>query len=446
MFKKIRFTTEYLFYYLKKNLLFIFLGLAFGSAAFLERNYLIVIYQRLQTRQQSYGIEGLYHSDNLSSSISKLISFGLTEISDNDRIINSPLVQNLDIRNNNLEYQFTINTNYIWQNGKKLVSSDIVYPYSGIEFSYPDPSHLVIKLNNSFSPILSLFAQPLFLKNSLIGLGDYRVTSSILQEGYLKYLYLQNIKTGTKLVYKFYPSEKDLINAFKLGEVDNISLSSIPSDFKSWAGITITQQIDTSKYSAIFLNTEKISQKPLRQALAYATPKTNEKNQRCLSPISPNSWAYTPGVKEYSYNPTRSKELFDIKSLGSIRLLVADRKLINQAEIIKQAWEKILGIQVEVLSSTNQSVNLTDYDAILAYGSIPVDPDQFSFWHSTQSQQNNITHLNNPRIDKLLEEGRNTFDIIERNRIYQDFQRYLLEESPAIFLEFPVTYTINRVK
>lgn len=446
MFKKIRFTAEYLFYYLKKNLLFIFLGLAFGSVAFLERNYLIVIYQRLQTRQQSYGIEGLYHSDNLPSNISKLISFGLTEISDNDRVINSPLVQNLDIRNNNLEYQFTINTNYTWQNGKKLVSSDIAYSYSGIEFSYPDPSHLVIKLNSSFSPVLSLFTQPLFLKNSLIGLGDYRVTSSTLQEGYLKSLYLQNTQTSAKLVYKFYPSEKDLINAFKLGEVDNISLSSIPSDFKSWSGITITQQIDTSKYSAIFLNTEKISQKPLRQALAYATPKTDKKNQRCLSPISPNSWAYTPGIKEYNFNPTRSKELFDIKSLGSIKLLVADRKLINQAEIIKQSWEKVLGIQVEVLSSTNQSVNLTDYDAILAYGSIPIDPDQFSFWHSTQSRQNNITHLNNPRIDKLLEEGRNTFDIIERNKIYQDFQRYLLEESPAIFLEFPVTYTINRVK
>lgn len=446
MFKKIRFTAEYFFYYLKKNILFIFLGLAVGSIAFIEKNNLVVLYQRLQTKQQSYGIEGLYRSDNLPLNISQLISFGLTEINDNNRITNSPLIQSLDIRNNNLEYLFTINTNYVWQNGKKLVSSDIVYPYSGIEFSYPDDSHLVIKLNSSFSPILSLFTQPLFLKNSLVGLSDYRVTSKTLQEGYLKYLHLQNAKTGAKLVYKFYPNEKDLINAFKLGEVDSITLTNIPSDFKSWPGIAITQQIDTSKYSAIFLNTEKINQKPLRQALAYATPKTNEKNQRCLSPISPNSWAYTSGIKEYNYNPTRSKELFDPKSLSSIKLLVADRKLIDRAEVIKQAWEKILSIKVDVLSSVNQSVNLAEYDAILAYGSILIDPDQFSFWHSTQTQQNNITHLNNPRIDKLLEEGRNTFDLIERNKIYQDFQRYLLEESPAIFLEFPVTYTINRVK
>jgi ABC-type transport system substrate-binding protein len=62
------------------------------------------------------------------------------------------------------------------------------------------------------------------------------------------------------------------------------------------------------------------------------------------------------------------------------------------------------------------------------------DPDQYLFWHSTQTKTN-LTQTNNPKIDKLLEEGRQTFDQQERKKIYQEFQKILLEECPAIFLK-----------
>nr|MBP6989849.1 peptide-binding protein [Candidatus Shapirobacteria bacterium] len=70
---------------------------------------------------------------------------------------------------------------------------------------------------------------------------------------------------------------------------------------------------------------------------------------------------------------------------------------------------------------------------------------QYLFWHSTQ-KKTNITKINNPRIDKLLEEGRQTFDQQERKNIYQEFQKNLLEECPAIFLKYPIVYTISRIK
>jgi len=63
------------------------------------------------------------------------------------------------------------------------------------------------------------------------------------------------------------------------------------------------------KYLAIFLNTQKLNAKQLRQALAYATPKSTDKNDRCLSPISSNSWAYNPDVKEYNFDPARARDL-----------------------------------------------------------------------------------------------------------------------------------------
>ncbi|MDD3735449.1 MAG: ABC transporter substrate-binding protein, partial [Candidatus Pacebacteria bacterium] len=56
----------------------------------------------------------------------------------------------------------------------------------------------------------------------------------------------------------------------------------------------------------------------------------------------------------------------------------------------------------------------------------------------------NITHLNNPRLDQLLEEGRITTDKEKRRQIYADFQRFLLEESPAIFIEYPTYHYVFR--
>jgi len=110
-------------------------------------------------------------------------------------------------------------------------------------------------------------------------------------------------------------------------------------------------------------------------------------------------------------------------------LSVGDRSLLTTAENIKKNWEDILKIKVNL---TVGQIDTNNFDAIISYGSIPSDPDQYVFWHSTQTK-GNVTKINNPKIDKLLEDGRATFDTLERKRIYQDFQKALLEESPANF-------------
>ena len=47
-------------------------------------------------------------------------------------------------------------------------------------------------------------------------------------------------------------------------------------------------------------------------------------------------------------------------------------------------------------------------------------------------------------LDKLLEDGRIISDLKKRKEIYQDFQKFLVEDTPAIFLSHPTTYTITR--
>jgi len=437
MLTKIRFKFELYFFYLKKNLLFIIFGLIAG--------FLIITYQNqiksLFTPVVKIGIEGLYTTANLPPTISDKISLGLTKINENDKTVISAIVKESTVSQDKKNYIFKIDTNATWQDGKKLTSHDIKLQIPGTSIKYPSSDSISITSDKVFSPLESLLSKPLF-KNGLIGLGQYKVGEIKYQDGYVNYLRLTSSQ-NPPTIYRFYQNQTDLISAFKIGEVDQISLTSVPTDIESGWKVATTKNVSTNtKYTAVFLNTQKLNIKQLRQALAYATPKSTDKNDRCLSPISSTSWAYNPTVKEYGFNPTRARELFEKNKIESINLSVGDRSLLTTAENIKKNWEDILKIKVNL---TVGQIDTNNFDAIIHYGSIPTDPDQYLFWHSTQTKSN-VTKLNNAKIDKLLEDGRATFDTIERKRIYQDFQKALLEESPAIFLSYPTTYTVTRVK
>lgn len=441
MFTKIRFKIELYLFYLKKNFFFIVLGLAIGTISVTYQSQLFAIYRLLTTSTVKIGIEGLYTINNLPTSISDQISFGLTETTENDKAIISPIVKELSVNQDKNNYLFKIDTSKFWHDGKKLTSSDIKYNISGITITTPTPDTISVTSDKPFTPLENVLSKPLF-RNGLVGLGPYKVTTIKYQDGYISYLKLTATQKPA-IVYRFYQDQTALLNAFKIGEVDQIDLTSIPTDLESGWKIDINKNVLTNtRYSAIFLNTQKLNIKQLRQALAYATPKSTDKNDRCLSPISSTSWAYNPTVKEYGFNPARARELFEKNKIESINLSVGDRSLLTTAESVKKSWEDILKIKVNL---TVGQIDLENFDAIIHYGAIPTDPDQYIFWHSTQTRSN-ITKINNPRIDKLLEDGRSTYDSIERKKIYQEFQKTLLEESPAIFLAYPTIYTITRVK
>ena len=53
------------------------------------------------------------------------------------------------------------------------------------------------------------------------------------------------------------------------------------------------------------------------------------------------------------------------------------------------------------------------------------------------------TGYKNLKIDKLLEDGRSTFDQEERIKYYFDLQKNLDDDNTAIFIYFPYNYTIR---
>ncbi len=443
MSTKILFKLEIVWYYLKKNVIFIIGGILFGISVVKFWPQVYSLYTRIIDPKIIVGMEGLYTDTSLPSSVTHEISYGLTQVNDNGRIGLSPIVQSIIPENDNLDYLVTLKPDFYWHSGKKLTAQDIELNISNVETEVLSDTQLRIKTPTAYAPLTAQLEKPVF-KKGLIGLAGYQVKSVKYQDGYINRLELKSlVKDQKDKTYIFYPSEKDLVNAFKLGEITQALGLSSQYEFANWPKVKITPEILSSqKYIAVFINTTKYPIKQFRQGLAYATPKTNDLNERCIGPISPNSWAYNPNIKDYQFNPTRATELFDNYRVDKISLTVTDRRLLSYAQDIKNAWSENLGIEVSI--SIENRIDPDNYDTAIAYAGIPTDPDQYNYWHSTQ-QSTNITHLNNSRIDKLLEEGRQLFDPIQRKQTYLDFQRYLLEESPAIFLSYPTVYNLSKI-
>jgi len=407
--------------------------LGIGTALFL---YLPQIIHRQKTTLR-LGFLGQYEKTDLPLSITSLMSSGLVKIDDHGQA-QPALACSWQIENEGKTYIFHLCPNLYWHDKKPITSKDIHYPFKDIRIEAKDENTLTVELAKKFSPLLSLLSRPVF-KKDFIGAGEYRLSKIRYTGRFIEELTLRSITNQQKLVIRFYPSEESLRQAFMLGKIDIIWGIQEPKDLVRFPNVKVKTNISFRQYTAVFFNLDKdiFQEKATRQALAYAITKPKGKT-RATGPLNPQSWAYNDFVKTYEKDIDHAKEL--LKDQEKIKFtLFTFPNLLPLAQQIKEDWEKI-NVQADI-----RVVNFipSDYDALLITQIIPDDPDQYWLWHSSQ-KRTNLSHLNNPRLDQLLEEGRSTLDQNKRREIYVDFQKFLLEESPAIFISHPTYYYIYR--
>ena len=289
--------------------------------------------------------------------------------------------------------------------------------------------------------------QPI-VKYPLIGVGAlYSVERYKIKDNLLQSVSLSPNKQGLPYrVYKFYTTEEDLINAYKKGEITffNTSNRNIKDTFSHWNNTKITKDINPNEIMTLFMNTQTqmLHDRDARKGFAYAIPDFEDFGIPAKSPIPPTSWAYTDDVKEYPLNEEKAKSLLktDEQSSASAKLkMYTFFDYIQPAEKLKRSFENI-GVKIDLKVVSYIPDN---FDLFLTVWNPPNDPDQYFFWHSTQTASN-LTKLANPKIDKLLEDGRRVVNVNQRKSIYADFQKTLTDEVPARFLYHPYIYSIAR--
>ncbi|KKU28681.1 MAG: Extracellular solute-binding protein family 5 [Candidatus Amesbacteria bacterium GW2011_GWA2_47_11b] len=437
-FKQLRFGSRLLVAFLTKYYLAVILGAVLGSLVFVFSPKLLPYLPRYRPTQ-TIAVVGRYTLSEIPLSIQQKISLGLTTVSPSGQPV-AGLAKSWEVDSTGKSYTFTLDSGLHWQNGSPIKAQDINYHFKDTDFVYPADDQIVVNLKEPYSPLPVVLSRPAF-KTGLLGAGSYKVATLKKTGQTVNTLTLTPADSTSRLPrlrYYFYPTEAQARLAFKSGTVNFLEDIQDPADLAEWPSLRISPFGQKDRYIGIFLNTTQL-EKSLRQSLAYAIDKSHWQN-RAYGPLSPTSWAYNPDVKPYDLDLVRAKQLLAKVGKKPDKLLLTTLPIyLSVAEAVKSDWQA-LGIPTEVQVVPEIPAEFT---ALIIGQKIPTDPDQYSLWHSTQ--ETNISHFNHPRADKLLEDGRKTLDTAARKTIYFDFQKFLSEELPVIFLYHPTTYFISRM-
>jgi peptide/nickel transport system substrate-binding protein len=276
-----------------------------------------------------------------------------------------------------------------------------------------------------------------------------------------------------RYIYRIIPDNSTMYMELKAGGLDMMGLT--PVQYQ--------RQTDTPEFSARFnkyrypafaytylgynLRNPLFTDKRVRQAITAAINKDEiihgvlfGMGQVAHGPYKPGTWAHNPNIKDFDYNPGRAKQLLAAagwRQLNSDGVLVKNGKtfsftiLTNQgndqrlksAQIIQRRLKKVgIDVKVRVLEWASLLSNFIDkgnFDALIMGWSISQDPDLFDVWHSSKTgpKELNFIGFKDKEVDRLIEEGRGTFNIETRKRCYYKIQEILAEEQPYTFLYVP---------
>ncbi|MFB3763870.1 MAG: ABC transporter substrate-binding protein [Methanotrichaceae archaeon] len=359
------------------------------------------------------------------------------------------------------------------------------------DISIVDPNTVKITLNEGVVSFGERFSLPILPKHILdgfdlsktdfwqkpIGTGPYKFVSwkkgeELIFEANPDF-YGEAPKIST-LKYVFVPDESARISLLKSGEIDAIKID--PRSMKTLEGtkgIKIYSEPSANWY-ALNLPSKMwpFGTKEVRQAIDLAINKQQildiifkGQGELAYGPFRKQDWVYNPDIA-FAYDPAKAKSLLanagfkdsngdgvlekDGKSLEFQMIYPSTESERKDIAIAVKTDLANIGIKVEPVGKSWDEISQELYRSSLivaAFGS-PFDPDDnnYQLWSSKFIGDGwwNPASYNNPEVDKLLEDGRTTFDKEQRKVIYQKLQTILADDQPVAFIVFSnYVYALN---
>ena len=340
----------------------------------------------------------------------------------------------------------------------------------------PDDLTVIIHLTEPFAPLLWNLSEGAFgivpygsgkdFKNQPVGSGPFRFVrfdpdSQLIIERNDQY-WGQRPRLE-RIRFAIVPDDTTRALELRKGSADIAAANSFPPDMvralERERGIVIQRHAGTSlAYLAFNLRDPILKDVRVRQALAYAIDR--ETMLRYLfsglgrlsdSVLPPEHWAYDGDVAHYPYDPARANARLDAagypRGKDGVRFhLTMKTSTVDTARLLAAVLQQQLrkaGIALDIRSFefatfySDVMKGAFQLYSLRWIGYTNQDPDIFEdVFHSASfaPKRANRGYYSNPQVDRLLEEGRRTFDQSERQRIYADVQRILARDLPYIDL------------
>lgn len=272
-----------------------------------------------------------------------------------------------------------------------------------------------------------------------------------------------------KLITRIIPDNSAQFLELMAGNIDSMGLDPIkysrivPARPELQKKLALYKELGNSyTYMGFNLKHKPFDDKRVRLAINYAIDKQEIIDGVYLglginiaSPYKPGTRWSNPDLHPYPYDPAKARALlkeagFVLNSKGilerdgkpfSFEIVTNQNKEREKSAVLIQRRLKEVGIDVQIraiewASFISRFIKTGDFDVVVLGWSLGLDPDQYSIWHSSQQApgQFNFIGYNNPVADKLLEQGRLELNPEKRMKIYHDFSKILLEDSPIVYL------------
>lgn len=308
-----------------------------------------------------------------------------------------------------------------------------------------------------------------------IGTGPYKLKEWITGQKIVLEAYGDYFEKRPKIdrfVARIIPDTATMFLELKFGGIDFMGLT--PPQYKLQAQTDFFkryfQKFKYPSFGYTYLGYNLLNplfaDKRVRQSIAYAINKKEiiagvllGYGTPCTGPFPPESWAFNPDVKDYEHNPDKAIKLLSDAGWrkNAEGLLEKDGKkfsftvLVNQgnearlktAQIIKEQLKKVgIDMNIKVLewqAMLHEFIYKKRFEAVIMGWALSRDPDIYDIWHSSKTKEGefNFISYKNEDVDKLLIQGRQTFDIEKRKKIYRRIHEILAEEQPYTFLYVP---------
>ena len=378
---------------------------------------------------------------------------------------------------------------------QKLIDPLVRTPYSGDflkvkSLEIIDDYTVGVSYSEPFAPGLASWGMPIMPLHLLekedlqatsyarqpIGTGPYKLKAWKSQERVelvSNKNYFEKSPYLSRYIFKVIPDEATLFLELQAQTIDFSGLSSLQykkqTDTKFFKDNYQKFRLESFGYTYLGYNLSHpfFKDKRIRQALNYAVNK-NEIIQgvllglgrMCTGPFVPESWAYNKEITPAPYSPEKAKEILSacgwrdhygdgiLDKEGAafeFTIITNQGNLERQraAEII-QSHLKNIGIKVKIKivewsAFLSEYIDKRHFDAALLGWSLGREPDCYDIWHSSKTKEGefNFISYKNSEVDRLLDEGRKTFDQNKRKEIYQEIHSILYDEQPYMFLYIP---------
>ncbi len=375
---------------------------------------------------------------------------------------------------------------------KSLIDPDVRTPYSGDfemvkRLDVIDDYTLKVVYKEPFSPGLSSWGMNIMPKHLLeeedlnntefsrspIGTGPYKFKlwkTGEKVELSSNHDYFEGRPYVDRYIYRIIPDQATLFLELRSQGVDYTSLT--PLQFKRQTESKFFKenfqkfQHPSFGYTYLGYNLKDSRFKDLRvrQAINYAVDKEEiirgillGLGRTATGPFIPESWAYNEKVIPVEYNPGKARELLNEAGwIDSDKDGILEKDgvefsftlITNQgneqrkmaAEIIQRRLKEVgIDMKIKIIewsSFVSEFIDKRHFDAVLLGWGLSMDPDMYDIWHSSKTKEGqfNFVGYSNKEVDKLLLEGRRTFDQKKRQEIYYKIHEILYEEQPYLFL------------